>query len=206
MEMQVISRNVVTKFVSNFSDAEAAKIISEMRGNEFAASLYRSYSMCRMSPNQTAWMHKLAVDSTKEKPKPIQLKVNNAVKSMFEFAGKNLKFPKITFQIGDEEVILRLGGDKSKYKDLIVVHSPGGYGRNKWFGHISAEGQWMPGHHSNEEISKFVVAFAADPVKIAKAYGKNSGRCCFCHRELTDIFSLDNGYGKKCAENYGMPY
>lgn len=48
---------------------------------------------------------------------------------------------------------------------------------------------------------------ANDPEGSAKKYGHDTGRCCFCHRNLTDDKSgksVERGYGPICAERFGL--
>ena len=55
-------------------------------------------------------------------------------------------------------------------------------------------------------MHKLLQRLAADPAGVASKYGKMTGRCCFCHLQLTDAKSLAVGYGKTCAKNYGLPW
>lgn len=43
----------------------------------------------------------------------------------------------------------------------------------------------------------------ADPLTAAKKYGKLSGRCCSCGRDLTDPDSIEAGIGPICAGKFG---
>ena len=45
--------------------------------------------------------------------------------------------------------------------------------------------------------------FEADPLKTAITYGKLSGRCCSCGRDLTDPASIEAGIGPVCAGKFG---
>jgi hypothetical protein len=45
---------------------------------------------------------------------------------------------------------------------------------------------------------------AADPAAEARAYGKETGTCCCCGRELTDPVSIANGIGPICAAGWGF--
>jgi len=45
--------------------------------------------------------------------------------------------------------------------------------------------------------------FEANPLATAQKYGKESGRCCSCGRDLTDPVSIENGIGKICAAKFG---
>lgn len=49
-----------------------------------------------------------------------------------------------------------------------------------------------------------IVATMADPLAAAVAFGKRTGRCCCCGRELTDPVSVANGIGPICEESFGF--
>jgi hypothetical protein len=49
-------------------------------------------------------------------------------------------------------------------------------------------------------------ALAADPERVAAAYGKHTGQCCFCGSALSDGRSVAVGYGPICAKHYGMAW
>jgi len=42
----------------------------------------------------------------------------------------------------------------------------------------------------------------ANPLEAAKKYGRESGRCCSCGRDLTDPASIENGIGPICATKF----
>lgn len=48
--------------------------------------------------------------------------------------------------------------------------------------------------------------FEANPEEFVAAYGKRTGRCCFCRLKLTDPRSEQVGYGKICARHYSLPW
>ncbi len=48
-----------------------------------------------------------------------------------------------------------------------------------------------------------VLAVASDPHNAAIAYGRRTGNCAICGRELTNHASIDLGIGPICAEKYG---
>lgn len=55
-------------------------------------------------------------------------------------------------------------------------------------------------------ITQLLKDLSQNPAGMAAAYGKLSGRCCFCASELTDDKSISVGYGPVCAKNYSLPY
>lgn len=52
-------------------------------------------------------------------------------------------------------------------------------------------------------VLALIEEFEADPLAAAKKYGKESGRCCSCGRDLTDPVSIENGIGPICATKFG---
>lgn len=46
----------------------------------------------------------------------------------------------------------------------------------------------------------------ADPSGAAAEYGRTSGVCCYCGKELTDGRSKSVGYGATCAKSYRLPW
>ncbi|WP_239482855.1 DUF6011 domain-containing protein [Paraburkholderia sp. C35] len=49
-----------------------------------------------------------------------------------------------------------------------------------------------------------VLDVCADPKQAAEAFGKETGRCACCGRELTDPESIANSIGPICAGRYGF--
>jgi len=49
-------------------------------------------------------------------------------------------------------------------------------------------------------------ALAENPAAVAAAYGKLTGNCCFCGSNLSNARSTGVGYGKTCAEHYGLSW
>lgn len=48
-----------------------------------------------------------------------------------------------------------------------------------------------------------IVAVSSDPHNAAIAYGRRTGNCCVCGRELTNHDSIEAGIGPICAEKFG---
>jgi uncharacterized protein DUF6011 len=53
-----------------------------------------------------------------------------------------------------------------------------------------------------DKVRALIVEFNADPLEAAKKYGKLSGRCCSCGRDLTDPVSIEAGIGPVCAQRF----
>lgn len=119
-------------------------------------------------------------------------------------AGK-LKSPRISFQ-GATPVQFKLAGPHSKHAGQVIVTDGGPFGMSQWYGTITKLGVWNRSGKVTPEVEAVVQAFAADPVGYAAAYGKKSGRCCFCGKTLETPESLAVGYGPVCAEHHHLPW
>ncbi len=53
-------------------------------------------------------------------------------------------------------------------------------------------------------IAATITQAIADPVEAAKAYGRRSGVCSCCGRELTDPVSVEQGIGPVCITKFGF--
>jgi len=53
-----------------------------------------------------------------------------------------------------------------------------------------------------EQVIERLREFDADPLAAAVKYGKLSGRCCSCGRDLTDPVSIEAGIGPVCARKF----
>lgn len=53
-----------------------------------------------------------------------------------------------------------------------------------------------------EPLMSALKEFEADPLEAAKRYGRESGRCCSCGRDLTDPVSIGLGIGPICAGKF----
>lgn len=66
-----------------------------------------------------------------------------------------------------------------------------------------AGGKFVCTRECKPEQSERIIAAAADPEAAAVAFGKRTGSCSCCGRELTNAESIDRGIGPICAEKYG---
>lgn len=97
---------------------------------------------------------------------------------------------------------LNLAPATSQNAGYIYVKGPSG--TDNYFGKISPDGLFMPVKSCPSTVRPQLNAFADDPETIAAKYGKVTGCCCFCGRNLTDDRSTDVGYGPVCAGKFGL--
>lgn len=53
---------------------------------------------------------------------------------------------------------------------------------------------------------KFIDALTADPVGFFAKCSKDMNRCCYCNQPLEDARSKEVGYGRTCADRWGLPW
>lgn len=149
-----------------------------------------------------------------QRAKSVKLDSFDGVIALMKRPGSALKFPKINLQIGEgataQTIQLSIAGSRSRTPGVVNVTDGGPFESNTWFGKVTPEGQWMPSGRvsaaTQASVATLLAALAADPAGTAAAYGRLTGKCCFCSKGLTDARSTQVGYGGTCAKNYGLPW
>lgn len=79
---------------------------------------------------------------------------------------------------------------------------------SEYLGKISAEGQFLKPRSLSPELAKEIdeklILVGQNPMEAAVAYGKRTGECSCCGRELSREDSIERGMGAICAEKYGF--
>ncbi len=96
----------------------------------------------------------------------------------------------------------------------IVAAMTGADNENSFtgIGHISPAGEltiWRKQEFRNDFIAAarwLLKNGAGQEVKLGTAYALLSKRCWICNLKLTNPASHAHGYGKKCAQNRGLPW
>lgn len=185
------------------------------RDREFVTSLLRANDNRGLSLKQEAWVDKLVARFTAPPaPKQEALQVGSmaGVVQLLERARSNgLKFPKLWLRIGPDNQDLRItiAGEKSKTPGHVVLTDGEKFGQNKFFGKISPDGNLALGRDGQDYRTALIdvlTRLSTDPVKVAAEFGHLTGHCCFCSLTLTDERSTHVGYGRRCAEKFGLPW
>lgn len=126
--------------------------------------------------------------------------------ALFRQANEHLRFPKVRLQTAAGlPVILSLAGPNSRNAGCIYLKGEGGYGEAPYYGKVNTDGTCSL-RNAPAGLESLLQAFSADPAGVAAAYGRLTGNCCFCNRELTDERSTSVGYGPVCANHYHLPW
>lgn len=80
-------------------------------------------------------------------------------------------------------------------------------GRRAHIGSISKSGHWrLKGGLHGDAVLARLREFAARPAEVATEHGRLTGRCCFCRNKLPAEESTAAGYGRICADHFGLPW
>jgi hypothetical protein len=71
-------------------------------------------------------------------------------------------------------------------------------------GGITEDGKFKANYSAPKWLAEELGRLAADPEKETRLYGRITGVCCCCARELTDPVSVAAGIGPICAETWGV--
>ncbi|HEY1441372.1 MAG TPA: DUF6011 domain-containing protein [Mycobacterium sp.] len=185
------------------------------KDQSFAASLVAQFAnKGSLSEKQMYWVGKLAARATGTEAIPANVIVGDIAPIVALVTSAKGKFPALLLATETgEKLRISVAGAQAKVPGSINVTGTvkQADGRNEWFGRITVNGVYQPGGKrlTTEKvaiITKTLVAFAADPVGVAAAYGLTTGQCCFCAKTLTHPDSKAVGYGPDCAANWGLPW
>ena len=209
-------------FESPYTNNEVARRFRQLVENgtitsNFGRSLYdgaRRYG--KYTPGQIPWLHVLVAEAegrpTKPQPQTTNLSGYQAVhqhlldcRTSREQGGKGLLHPMVGLQVGDQQVVLKLAGAKSRHNGKVSVASDHRYGHGEFYGWIDANGDFAT-RGCPQAVIDILQRVAANPTQAIEEIGKESGRCCYCFAELTQVGSKIAGCGKTCAGNYGHEY
>ena len=195
----VTARGETINFTSTLSDAKVLETLRGMRSN-FGQDLARKWN--KLSASQYAWAHKLAVDNVKVKVAPVKSNEPSQFEALFNaFEAAKSK--------GAKRLTLRFEGINVKpNRDLSALWvtsqsetEMGDYGlKPKYLGKVTPAGC---DSRLSDTVKEIIMGAANDPLTAAIRYGKVSGECSCCGRELTDPRSIERGIGPICATKFG---
>ena len=197
-QFTVTVRGESVTFESIFLDDTARDLLYFVPGS-FASSLYNAQ---RLSDKQLAWVHKLAVDFAAAQSSP----QNDTNPSQFEALFNAFEAAKSK---GAKRLTLRFDGINVKpNRDISALWvtsqsetEMGDYGmKPKYLGKVTPQGC---DSRLSDTVKEIIMGAANDPLSAAIRYGKVSGECSCCGRELTDPRSIERGIGPICATKFG---
>lgn len=176
----------------------------------FAQNLLDSYhNYHRLSEKQAYWVRELANRAQGfEAKKAEDIGSLSAINALFDKASSSLKRPAIVLKDDAQTYRLSVAGERSSNPGSINVTSVGSFENRTWYGRITQDGKFVPSRRDEapEGLVSLLRRFAAEPAEVAAQYGRETGNCCFCARELTDARSVTVGYGPVCASRWNLPW
>ena len=191
------------EFVSYLMNDTVLDALKLCKGN-FASSLYEaSFNSRGLSPTQIAWAHKLVNDLISEPEAESPQVVDDKFDGLFSvFNNLRLK--------GAKRMKMRFGGiiiSPSKSGEQLYVCSlteteEGRFGSQpKYLGKVTRTGL---DSRLSDDVKAVIMAAADDPLAAAIRYGRETGNCSCCGRELTDPASIEAGIGPVCRDKFGL--
>lgn len=186
MEYEITARSgAVYSFATKLSIDEAAELLAKQPARtDFSASLLAAYRQNTLTVPMGHWLLKLASDveaMNKEGP------YRSLVQCLCDMQAK-----------GKARVILRCVGitikacSEGRNAGGCYLFSPDG----QYVGKLTPMGGLDGPGHLHDQLEPI----ASDPVAAALAYGKETGSCACCGRELSDPVSIYGGIGPVCLE------
>jgi len=165
--------------------------------NSFAASLVEQFSdRGSLSDKQTgaavAMLMKVKANKA-NKPEAPSVDLSNIV-AIFDKAHEAIKTPKFRF----EDLVISRAPDAGANAGALYVKVDGEY-----MGKVK-EGKFFGIRFTPEDTLSKLKQIAESPLSAAVAYGRRTGACACCGRELTVHASIERGIGPICAERFGL--
>ena len=168
-----------------------------MSWNSFAQSLVEQIiNKGSLSEKQmfaaSAMLMKIKQNKEDKQSNIVSIDLSN-VKKIFDKAHEAIKSPK--FRV--DNMVLSRAPDSGVNAGAIYVKVDGEYA-----GKVTG-GYWLPCRAPEGTLEK-LQEVAKDPLGSAVAYGKRTGNCSACGRDLTNHGSIEKGIGPICAERWGL--
>lgn len=200
-EMTITARGELVSFTSRLSDDAALDLLQHCTGS-FARSLYQQSHERQLSERQLAWAHKLATDLLQESPADSDNKEPQFSRLFDVFKAAKAR--------GLKRLTMRFSGIRVKpSRDLgslwILSDTEkveGDYGlQPKYLGKVTPN---RLDSRLADDVKAVLLEAAADPLTAAIRYGKETGSCSCCGRDLTNAESIRLGIGPICREKFGL--
>lgn len=174
------------------------RILSMTDWNDFARSLMQQASDRPWSEKQLAAAERMVakLDAKKEKERSNAPVIEfDAIRNIFETAvGNGYKRP--TYRA--EDLVISRAPDNGSNPGALYVK----YG-DEYQGKIVGT-RYFAVRSARPETEDALMEIAKDPLEAAVRWGRRTGRCSCCGRELTNHESIELGIGPICREKWGM--
>ena len=174
--------------------------------NSFASSLVEQYSKRgTLSDKQTgaaiAMLMKVKANKAQKAEAP-SVDLSNVV-AMFNKAHEAIKTPKFRY----EDLVISRAPDHGVNAGALYIKIEGEYAGKVKDGKFFANNDFFKRSGfklSAQGVRSKLEQISKDPLSSAVAYGKKTGNCSCCGRDLTRHDSIERGIGPICAEKWGL--
>jgi len=122
--------------------------------------------------------------------------------TLFSKSKDELQYPRITIETRTGLDIVFSFWFNGKGNEVVSVKGRSGDYQVD-YGQIH-NGNWYKKNNPNKKIIALVDILNSNPGKLIRESSEIEGKCCFCRKELTDEHSTNVGFGRTCAENWGL--
>lgn len=124
--------------------------------------------------------------------------VSGIAKALKKAGAAGLKNPKIRLLAGEQGIIVYNASAHGNNAGSLYVKSSDNV---EYFGKIT-DGKFYRGRGVSDELETNIVKACSTPAESAVAYGRITGSCSCCGRELTDPKSIELGIGPICLGKF----
>jgi len=198
----VTARGELVNFESQLSDDAAMDLLQHCSGR-FAASLWQQSHQRGLSERQLAWAHKLSTDLLQAESEAADESGEAQFSRLFEVfkAAKSRGLKRLTMRFSG--IRIKPNRDISSLWVLSDTETEvGNYGpQPKYLGKVTPN---RLDSRLADDVKAVLLEAAGDPLTAAIRYGKETGACSCCGRDLTNPDSIAAGIGPVCREKYGL--
>jgi hypothetical protein len=149
--------------------------------SDFAQSLVKQLEKQALSPSQYFWLFKMAEENLPMRPLKLQSDLQQWISKtdLMQFKFKDLG-----------KVLLYT---RKECIDVVCAY--------RFCGKIVGD-EFLFKKVCPESVKQEIYAFSCNPMEWMKNYGKETGFCCVCGRQLTNEVSVELGIGPICAQKF----
>ncbi len=187
---------------TSLEDDEAVAVLAAAPDlSSFGRDILRAAEKGHLTAGRRYWLHRLALDQS-----PRQV-----LGPFPRIAGLILRDPrkKATLRVftsAGGRVKLFKAGPSSRHAGCILMTNSAAYGSPsaRYYGRIDAIGTCTPTSDMTAPVVAALQELEDDPAAALAEFGRCTGTCGVCGRDLTDPASVERGIGPECASRLGI--
>lgn len=182
-----------TDFAFAISLREAARSYGKLSDAQLASGLK---CIATFKAIQEERKKREAAEVERMKSMPV-LDMSAVTTAMNRALQNGIKRPKMRLLAGDSGFVLSFAAEKSKWAGSLYLKDTSG----DYLGRITS-GKFYRSRDVSNELEAAILLSCRAPEESAVAYGRKTGSCSCCGRELTNHESIEAGIGPICQGNF----